>query len=134
MIRRLNTLAAVVVFAGLSGAAHAQMGPGGGRAPLDADGDGKVTAAEFDAAAVARFKRMDRNGDGIIDKAELAEIRKMTAERAPGRPDMTAELDADKDGQITQAEAAAAQKASFAALDKNGDGVLDAAELAAMRR
>ena len=136
MPRPLKTLAAAVLFAGLTTVAHAQMGPGGGRANLDADGDGVVTAAEYEASGVARFQRMDQNHDGVIDKAEIAQIRQMMAERMaaqPGRPDMLAGLDANDDGQITQAEVVAAQKARFKALDKNGDGKLDAAEIEAMR-
>ena len=137
MSHPLKTVVAAVVLAGLTTLAYAQMGPGGGRASLDADGDGVVTAAEYDASGLARFQRMDQNHDGVIDKAEIAQIRQMMAERMgaqPGRPDMLAGLDANTDGQITQAEAAAAQKARFAALDKNGDGKLDAAEIEAMRR
>jgi Ca2+-binding EF-hand superfamily protein len=38
---------------------------------IDADKDGKVTKAEFQAAGEKMFQRMDKNGDGIIEKGEM---------------------------------------------------------------
>ncbi|MBE9636628.1 EF-hand domain-containing protein [Salipiger pacificus] len=38
---------------------------------MDANGDGKVTKAEFDANSRAMFTRMDRNGDGVLSGNEL---------------------------------------------------------------
>jgi Ca2+-binding EF-hand superfamily protein len=38
---------------------------------MDADKDGKVTKAEFEAAGDKMFQRMDKNGDGIIEKDEM---------------------------------------------------------------
>jgi hypothetical protein len=145
-MKRFSSLAMVAAtFCGAASIAHAQgPGGGGGRGPaLDADGDGKVTIAEYDAAGVRRFQRMDENHDGVIDKAEAAAIRKRTADRMmnegvppsvmAARPDPIAELDLNKDGQVTQDEAAAVQQARFKAADKNGDGVLDGAEQEAIR-
>jgi hypothetical protein len=144
-MKRFSTFALVAAtFCGAASIAHAQGPGGGGRGPaLDADGDGKVTAAEYDAAGVARFQRMDENHDSVIDKVEAAAIRKRTADRMmnegvppsvmAARPDPIAQLDINKDGQVTQAEAAAVQQARFKAADKNGDGVLDAAEQEAAR-
>jgi len=143
-MKRFSTLALVAAtFCGAASIAHAQ-GPGGGRGPaLDADGDGKVTAEEYNASGLRRFQRMDENHDGVIDKAEAAAIRKRMADRMmnegvppsvmAARPDPIAELDANKDGQVTQDEAAAVQQVRFKAADKNGDGVLDAAEQEALR-
>ncbi len=141
-MKRLSPLLlAVATFCGAASMAHAQ-GPGGGRSQ-DADGDGKVSASEHAASGVQRFQRMDENGDGLIDKAEAKAIRKRTADRMmnagvppsvmAARPDPIVEMDANKDGQVTQEEAAALQQARFAAADTNGDGALDAAEQQAMR-
>ena len=38
---------------------------------LDSDGDGKLTIAEFSAAELRTFDRLDRNHDGVIDAEEL---------------------------------------------------------------
>ena len=136
MSRVVPTVLAVLSFTAVASLAHAQMGPGM-RPNYDADGDGVVTASEFEAVAKQRFDRMDANHDGVIDAGEIAAIRARMEERrgdrpdgggGGGRPDMLAELDANNDGQITQAEALAASAARFAKLDKNGDGKLDAAE------
>jgi hypothetical protein len=40
-------------------------------ASSDGDFDGRITAAEFQAAADRRFKRLDRNGDGKLTLHEL---------------------------------------------------------------
>jgi Ca2+-binding EF-hand superfamily protein len=131
--------AALFSLAAVSGLAHAQ-GPRGGQ---DANGDGVVTAQEFEDAAKARFQRMDANHDGVIDGEELAAIQKRMEERRAERPDAgkgpggggaaLAAMDADHDGKITEAEALAAAKARFAALDTDKDGVLSQAELPARR-
>ena len=70
----------------------------------DTDGDGKVSKAEFLAAAKSgkgdpekRFARIDRNGDGMLDKSEI-------------------------DAMLTR---------RFKRVDVNGDGVLSADERAA---
>lgn len=42
---------------------------------LDANRDGIVTRAEIDTGAVRRFAAGDADGDGILDKTELASLR-----------------------------------------------------------
>jgi len=42
----------------------------------DANKDGAVTQAEFTAAALARFDRMDLNKDGQVTKDERQQARK----------------------------------------------------------
>ncbi|NLX54983.1 MAG: TolC family protein [Planctomycetaceae bacterium] len=69
-------------------------GPGaGGPRPAmnpmqyDKDGDGKLTKDEAPAPMQAFFDQMDTNGDGAIDSAELAELRRrMEAAGGPGGP------------------------------------------------
>lgn len=71
--------AIVLVWGGLSAQGP---GPGGGRmqgamfAAMDADQDGKVSRAEWDAFHAAKFAQIDANGDGSIDLAEFKAKRK----------------------------------------------------------
>lgn len=51
-------------------------GHGGGMlARLDANGDGKITRAEFNAPGDKRFDALDTNKDGVIDQAEQTAAR-----------------------------------------------------------
>lgn len=69
----------------------------------DTDGDGKVSRAEFLAERagkgnpVRRFAKLDRNGDGLLDKAEIDAMQ--------GRG--FARLDANGDGLLSADERAA---------------------------
>jgi hypothetical protein len=75
-------------LAALSLTSVAGLGPRPGAARnQDANGDGVISAQEFDAAAKARFQRMDANHDGVIDAEELAAIQKRMEERRAERPD-----------------------------------------------
>lgn len=72
----------------------------------DTDGDGKVSRAEYIAAAsrgkgdpARRFARLDRNGDGVVDRQEIASL---LARRF-------ARLDTDHDGVLTPTERSAAR-------------------------
>lgn len=83
------------------GVAMAQDGPRGGR-QADADNDGRISQAEFAAAAAARFDRSDANRDGTITPDEVQAARQARmAERREGR---FARLDANSDGSISRAE------------------------------
>jgi hypothetical protein len=139
MSRLLPTALAVLSLASVAGLAHAQ----GPRGSQDANGDGVISAQEFDAAAKARFQRMDANHDGVIDADELAAIQKRMEERRAdaarrgqgargGAGGGWAAMDADHDGKITEAEALAASKARFAARRRQGR-VLSPAEQPARR-
>jgi hypothetical protein len=72
----------------------------------DTDGDGRVSRAEFTAAATGgkgdparRFTRLDRNGDGYVDRAEVDVMLGRRFRR----------LDADGDGMVTPLERATAK-------------------------
>lgn len=77
---------------------------------MDADGDGRVSLAEYQAWMSYAFDRMDRNGDGTLAVDELP--------GGKGRP-------------VTRAEHLARVAATFNRQDTNRDGFLDARELAA---
>jgi len=113
-------LATVVVYVGCAATAIAQPPDGGGygQIPGGLSGPGgPPTNAMFDA--------IDADGDGAIS---MRELRKAVV--------ALKQLDADKDGKITQAEATAGPGGDPAAMiegmmqnDKNGDGKLSKNEL-----
>lgn len=81
-------------------------GPGGG-GPLalmldDANGDGKLTRAEFDAAQRKAFAEIDANKDGSVTQDEMRASReKRMQEQQTAR---LMQMDADKNGQVSKAE------------------------------
>ena len=89
----------------------------GASVPALAQGDGHgprppMTRADVQAKVQARFAEVDANHDGVVTRAEFDAYRaKMqadrTARRAAHRAEMFSRLDTNKDGQISQAEFAA---------------------------
>lgn len=99
----------------------------------DADGDGVVTRAEFDAHRAARFAEVDANGDGALSREEArAAAIARAVERAERNFDARFErLDADGDGMIGADAAMSGREGRlFAALDANDDGAVTAEEIA----
>ncbi len=82
-------------------------------ARMDADGDGRVSLAEYQDWLSYAFDAMDRNRDGVL-----------TADELPG----------GKGAPLTRAEHRARLADAFHRQDRNGDGFLDARELAAPPR
>ncbi|MFT4179521.1 MAG: EF-hand domain-containing protein [Thermomonas sp.] len=101
----------------------------------DANSDGQVPRAEFDAKRDEQFTRTDANGNGTIDASEyqaefearmdarMAELAKVPDTQSRVR---FAALDADKDGAMTFAEYQVSGKRLFDAADRNHDGTVDA--------
>lgn len=79
-------------------------------ARMDADGDARVSLAEYQAWMGYAFDAMDRDQDGTLSKAELPGGR--------GAP-------------LTREAHRARLATTFARQDRNRDGALDARELAA---
>ncbi|WP_336056712.1 EF-hand domain-containing protein [Nitratireductor sp. CH_MIT9313-5] len=95
---------------------------------LDADKDGKISAAELSAPHIDRLKAADANGDGELSKEELTDfVQKRAAERRAER--MAKRLDINGDGTVTIEEIEGHQAKRFALADRNDDGVLDQDEL-----
>ena len=102
----------------------------------DANNDGLVARSEAPAPMRDRFDRMDENGDGVLEAADIASL---WARMAPGgrggrgmRPDPIARLrsfDADGDGRITRDEVPAMADLMFDRADANSDDVVTTAEL-----
>jgi Ca2+-binding EF-hand superfamily protein len=111
-----------------------------GAAALDADNDGKVTLAEFQAGrGVQMMARLDADKDGKLSKDEFAALRKAKAkaEDAAGSARrggkmadrMWSKVDADNDGFVSKAELDGFLATRFKRMDADNDGALTMAEL-----
>ncbi|MDR7155796.1 Ca2+-binding EF-hand superfamily protein [Sphingobium xenophagum] len=116
----------------------------------DADHDGQVTRAEFDAGRGARFKTTDANGDGWVSEDEYVKEYSTRLEQQLAASDRSDEkkneerqrqirqthvrfgvLDKDKDGKMIQAEYDLSGARAFAEQDNDKDGIVTAADAAA---
>ena len=109
--RLLGGLAALALLAG-GGVAVARQATDRPAAPAlraDADGDGRISQAEFVGRRLDPRRAADADGDGSVSVAERQAMRQARrAARAGVRFDR---LDADKDGSISRAEFDAAHAA-----------------------
>ncbi len=114
-----------------------------GMARPDANGDGKVSLAEFKSSRVAMMMRADANRDGKLSKAEMeaAAARRAEAGGKGGKDGMGGGggrmfgmLDANKDGFLVAAEIEKMVERRFSRMDVNGDGSLTSAEMQAGRK
>lgn len=145
-MRRISLfLGTAAIALGLgTGALLAQTaGPKPGMAPqrgalffqqMDADKDGKVTKAEFDAYRAATFKAADKNGDGSISREEFAAFG--DGRRAEFLDRMFTRLDKNGDGKITADELPQrrALLPAFERVDRNRDGFITVEEFTRMAR
>ncbi|NLA68526.1 MAG: hypothetical protein GX856_09860 [Gammaproteobacteria bacterium] len=132
-----------------------------GIARMDADGDGRVSRAEFDAARTGReaarqarggkepgarreaatFDAIDANGDGHLVRSEVLahreqRLREMRERREQRMADAFAAADLNGDGRLSRVEVDEKMprlSARFAWMDDDRDGFLDLAELRAGR-
>jgi hypothetical protein len=100
----------------------------------DADTDGAVARAEFDARRAESFSRTDADKDGALSETEyVAEYTaRLDAELAATRARQIAQahvrfgvMDADKSAAMSRAEYNASGARSFTRLDTNGDGLVN---------
>lgn len=115
-------------------------GHSGGRAAqvfkqADANNDGQVTFDELKAVlpniTSERFARLDRNGDGVLTKADRAAAGASKGAAAGGKGGVLAKLrqaDTNGDRQVSLEEAQAVlpqlTEERFRQFDHNGDGVI----------
>jgi len=119
------------------------------RPKLDTDGDGLISLPEIQEVrpelTAEKFTELDANADGYLERSELRgamrdrghgshdqrreEFRRRANERAE---EAFADIDADGNGNVSQAEFSAAGaariEAAFARMDENNDGELSADE------
>lgn len=139
----LTTAAAALL---LASAAFAAPGAGmGGPPKADANGDGKITLAEFKAARLNMMMRADANRDGKLSEAEMQAARAQRASMRGGQGGldgapkgdgsrMFTMMDANHDGFLDKGEIGRMLERRFQRLDVDGDGVLSASEQAAGRQ
>ena len=150
MTLRLATFAAVIALAA-SAPALATAAPASAPATRTAPAAGAaaqpVTRAQVIKNLDAQFRALDKNGDGMLTKDELAaaQMKSIQQQLATSRARMDTEftkLDTNKDGQLSKAEFMAAAppmptalpdvSASFAQFDTNKDGKITFAEYQAV--
>ncbi len=144
-MRKPSVIAGILMTGGamLMTTAALARGPGGGEGPefsaLDANSDGVLTAAEFEAAKAGRLGDLDANSDGFITADEmLAQIQARQAEHVAERFEkMLERADADDDGRLSVDELAAMAEDRGPRLDdagfprgwdSDGDGVVSQEE------
>ncbi len=103
---------------------------------LDANGDGQLDAAELRQARAKRFERLDVNDDGFITVAEQVEAGNRMFRKAEALEGAMAirfeTLDTDGNGKLARDEFLNAPGAGLAArTDKNGDGLVSKVEFEA---
>ncbi len=91
---------------------------------VDADKDGRISKAEFDAEGSKMFAKLDENSDGKIAESEMPQRH-----WAKFGGKMFDRMDADNDGKVTKAEFQAAGEQMFQRMDKNGDGIIEKDEM-----
>lgn len=132
-----------VLLSSVSTLAQAEGREGPGPMPMlnfdaiDADKDGKITTAEFDAYRTAEFALADTNKDGQVSTDELAakHVADMTARAAEMAAKMIERSDENADGQLSAEEMANGPRAPtlFERADADGDGAITKAEADAMK-
>lgn len=101
---------------------------------LDANSDGRVTAAEYERANASKFTLADGNRDGTLTKGELVGFMvddkgksgKAAENKAAAK---ISKLDVNGDGMLTRDEYSQGFKQQFTAIDKNTDGALTIEEM-----
>jgi hypothetical protein len=122
------TAAAVTGVALMLAAAMAVAGPPHERHAavlemLDTDADGSVSRSEFINGGEAHFAAADADGDGRLTPEEAQAARKAKCEARAGR--LFGRFDGDGDGVVTREEFSSARGAFFDGLDANGNGIID---------
>lgn len=141
----IATLLTAGAFAGEE-KAHDPMSGAGTKDPIeaemrlmDANKDGKVSAAEHVAGAQEMFKAMDGNQDNRVTSEEMDATQKpwksQDAAHHKGHGASAAAkikvIDTNGDGALTAQEHAAGSKAMFTKMDGDKDGYLTTAEIKA---
>ncbi len=106
-----------------------------------------ITADEYDTKTRERFARLDKNGDGILDAAEIEAAVKLVSggrhglsegRQLGGKPGEGAahflRMFGDKDGKVVKDAFLAEAKRRFGQIDLNNDGTISDDDLSPMMR
>lgn len=93
-------------------------------AELDANGDGNISAGEFDALRARHLAQLDGNNDGFVTFDEHKAAREAMA-----REHFTRRHDRDGDGRVSVDEMADRGDGRFERMDGNDDGVVSQDEM-----
>jgi Ca2+-binding EF-hand superfamily protein len=129
------------------GAMGDQMDGGGRRGIRGWFGPRSITADEYDTKTRERFARLDKNGDGILDAAEIEAAVKERGGQHPGRNQPPGaerghgdrangflRMFGNKDGKVTKDAFLAEAKRRFTQMDLNNDGKITDDDLPPMMR
>lgn len=94
----------------------------------DVNDDGKLTQADAIAHAKERFAKMDADDNGKVTSDELCRRKSKCEDGNPKIANMLNQLDANSDGEVTEAEFTAHATARFAKVDTDGNGELSEEE------
>ncbi|MBA8882946.1 EF-hand domain-containing protein [Dokdonella fugitiva] len=90
---------------------------------VDADHDGMVSRAEYQAWVDRRFAKLDANGDGRVDADEIAASPQATRRAHRRAERLIKHFDTDGSGSISKADYEARQMARFDRLSGGSDSV-----------
>ncbi len=100
----------------------------------DTNGDGVITRKEFLAARASAFVRLDRNGDGYIDKDDLPSRLVGRGNAQQRLTQLVTQLDKDGDGRVSKAEFVEGPTPLFDRADTDHNGELSRDEVAAIKQ
>ncbi len=87
-----------------------------------------ITRAEWLDFRAGQFTRFDRNGDGVISGDDVPALLRGRQQGSRLQDAMT-ELDANRDGRISQAEFTGGPAPVFDQVDRDHNGVIDGFEI-----
>ncbi len=101
---------------------------------MDANKDGKISKAEAKDRIAENFDTLDKNKDGFLTVEEInADPNRQQRQGGAPAGGGFAEMDTNKDGKVSKAEAKDRILENFDTYDKNKDGFITQEEMAASR-